>query len=171
VETVTLRPGDLDPQFTLYELDPSSEDTPPLADFGSAVRLIEARWLAPQAQPGKSAELLTSWEIVDPDRIGSVQPPTFKTDTVFFTHLLDENGTIVSQQDVLDAPSWAWQTGDVILQIHHLDLPVDLPAGVYHPLIGVYDRYTGTRLSLDNASGSPNENLFAAPDLSVVANS
>ncbi len=170
LDTVTLRPDDLDPQFSLYTLrgDQIPAAQAPLADYGSAVQLIDLVWLTPRAQPGDTVELLTTWRVTDPASIGPLHPPTFKPDTVFFTHLLDHAGNIITQRDALDAPSWSWHAGDTILQVHKLDLPAVLQTGEYRPFVGIYDRQTGERLPLYDASASTPETLYPGPLLEVA---
>lgn len=55
----------------------------------------------------------------------------------FFAHLLDNDGSIISQHDSLDAPAIHWQPGDILVQIHELEAGTAVPAqirlGVYNP--------------------------------------
>ena len=132
------------------------------------MQLEEAFWLASPVRPGESAEFLTRWRITNPEKIGKPHPPAFQPDTIFFTHLLDDEGQIVSQRDALDAPSWNWQVGDTLLQIHRLDLPQDMSAGPYRPFVGIYDRQTGERLPLSDDSGTGGGTLFEGPALEVA---
>ncbi|HRN68364.1 MAG TPA: glycosyltransferase family 39 protein [Promineifilum sp.] len=159
IETVDLRPTDLDPRFTLYWLDgPTAAATlsagSALAqpvDFNGAIELVAARWLAESARPGETAELLTVWRVLDSTRAGPVVPPSFTTDAVMFTHVLDGPvhdgaGGNLTQSDRLDAPSWAWRTGDVIAQIHPVVVPESAAAGEYAAVVGIYDRTSEVRL-------------------------
>ena len=175
LDTITLRPDDLDPSFSFYTLEDaqglSGDEVQSLAEFGSAVRLVDILWTSSAVQPGETAELLTRWQVIDPANIGPSHPPAFQPDTVFFTHLLDEEGQIISQRDALDAPSWSWQTGDTILQIHRLDLPSTIDAGSYYPIVGIYDRQTGERLRLNDTSGPTAETFFRGPPLEVARSS
>ncbi len=172
IDTVALRPDDLDPEFTIYDLDTSSrwagDLQEPLADYGAAVQLIDIQWLTPQVHPGENAELITRWKATNPENTGPLHPPAFETDAVMFTHLLDDAGEIVSQRDALDAPSWVWQAGDTILQVHSLALPSDLAPGSYVSVVGIYDRQTGKRLPLHDAEGPTAETLFSGPYLEVA---
>lgn len=154
LETIDLRPDDLDPRFTVYQIDSgaarslvrwASLNGPP-ADFNGAVELLGARWLAESVRPGQTAELLTVWRVLDPARAGPVVPPSFTTDAVMFTHVLDGAGGILAQRDALDAPSWAWQTGDLILQVHPVPVPDTTAPGDYQAVVGWYDRTSETRL-------------------------
>ncbi|MFN2136128.1 MAG: ArnT family glycosyltransferase [Candidatus Promineifilaceae bacterium] len=174
-ETVILRPDDRDPSYTYYTLEGASlaanPTKEPLADFGAAIELLDAQWLAGPVSPGNNAELLTVWRVTNPANIGPAHAPTFTTDAVFFTHLLDASGAIVSQRDALDAPSWSWHDGDIILQIHQLPLGADLPAGAYEAFVGIYDRPTGERLPLFDDQGATNETMFPVPLLEVAQTS
>ena len=62
-----------------------------------------------------------------------------------FTHVLDGAGGNLTQSDRLDAPSWAWRTGDVIVQIHPVVVP-ETAAGEYAAVVGIYDRTSEARL-------------------------
>ncbi len=152
LETVEMRPDDLDPRFTIYALDGgraaadlAAWAVPPVA-FGGAVELVAAHWLADGARPGATAELLTAWHVLDPSRAGPAAPPTFASDAVLFTHVLDGAGGLLTQRDSLDAPSWAWQAGDLLVQIHVLAVPATAVPGDYAAVVGFYDRATGVRL-------------------------
>ena len=156
LETINLRPDDLDPRFTIYQINRgevqdlvrgASRDEAP-ADFNGAIELTGARWLAESVRPGETTELLTVWRVLDPARAGPVVPPSFTTDAVVFTHVLDGAGGILAQRDALDAPSWAWQTGDLILQVHPVTVPATAAPGEYAAVTGIYDRASGARLPL-----------------------
>ena len=152
LETVEMRPDDLDPRFTVYRLDGNRAAADLAAwavapvDFGGAVELVAAHWLAEGVRPGETAELLTAWRVLDPTRTGPGAPPTFATNAVLFTHVLDGAGGLLSQRDSLDAPSWAWQAGDLFVQIHPLAVPTSAAPGEYAAVVGLYDRATGVRL-------------------------
>jgi hypothetical protein len=163
VQTVALRPDDLDPFFALYRLQmPSfremgifiSREGRPMgeANFNNAVELLDSRWSADSYKPGDVVELTTIWWIADPARLGPVHPPAFKTDLNLFTHVLNPDGTIFLQRDSLDAPSWDWQhIGDTVIQIHQFAIPADAAPGEYVAEVGLYDRITGDRLLVMNS--------------------
>lgn len=154
LETIDLRPTDLDPRFTIYEIDSGqaralarwagSDEAP--VDFNGAIELIGARWLQEGVRPGETAELLTVWRVLDPARAGPVVPPSFTTDAMMFSHVLDGAGGILTQGDRLDAPSWGWQTGDLVVQIHPLVVPESAAPGDYPAIIGIYDPTSKARL-------------------------
>jgi len=144
----SLRPDDLDPGFTLYELAPNPVDVKgtAVANFNDAVRLLDGRWLDDEVLAGETAVYQTTWQVLDPTRIGPVMPPTFTPDTVFFTQVLTPEGSVLAQQDTLDAPSWAWRPGDIFVQLHTITVPPETPPGAYSTITGIYDRASLQRL-------------------------
>jgi 4-amino-4-deoxy-L-arabinose transferase-like glycosyltransferase len=144
--TISLQPNDLDPFFNVYTLHPSewtwAEER---VNFGDAVLLRGARWLNLPILTGGTAEMMTLWEVLDPAKVGPIVPPAFETDAVLFTHVLNNDGTILVQGDALDVPSWGWQQGDPILQIHSIFIPPDTTPGQYEVAVGIYDRQSGVR--------------------------
>lgn len=171
LETVSLRPDDLNPFFTSYTLNARDawwSDDAPMANYGNAVELIHAEWLQPRVTPGETAELLTIWRVTDPARVGPIVPPAFTTDVALFTHVLRPDGEILTQQDALHAPSWDWQPGDVILQIHPLAVPAQAAAGAYPAVVGIYDRQSGARLPVLNTAGEVVDTVTAVAPLEVA---
>lgn len=157
VERVRLRPDDLDPGFTLYAraadppaLWPATENV----TFGEAVSLLHAGWLEPSVPAGATAELLMVWRVLDPERVGPVVPPAYTTDVVMFTQLLDGSGNVLAQRDSLEAPSWGWQRGDLVVQVHPVVIPADAGIGLTPAIVGIYDRQSGERLPVVDEDGN-----------------
>ena len=90
------------------------------------------------------------WRVIDPKNLGAFHPPTFKTDLNLFTHVL-KDGEVYLQRDALDAPSWDWQTGDTIIQVHQITIPKDTVIGEYKVRVGIYDRVNGERLKIKDS--------------------
>jgi hypothetical protein len=133
-------------------------------NFGDAVELEGYQWLQAQARPGETATLLTFWRVTDPAAVGPRVPPAFQTDAALFVHVLDARGSIVAQQDRLDAPSWDWQTGDRVAQLFRLPLPADLAPGMYAVETGIYNRSDGRRLPVLEAGGArAGDRVLVAP--------
>jgi hypothetical protein len=145
---VTMRPGDLDPFFAVYDWRPqetlaalteraqNQPSDPALpADFG-ILQCIGYNLRTPAVAPGGTVELLTLWQVTG-------APPG---ELVLFTHALDAGGDIAGQEDRLDAPSWGWQAGDVIAQLHRFTLPPDLPQGSLTLEVGIYTKANLVRL-------------------------
>jgi len=116
-----------------------------VANFNNALTLHHAEWLN-SVNPGETAELLLVWRITNPANVGPIVPPAFTTDLVMFTQLLDASGVPFAQRDALDAPSWAWQAGDLVAQIHPIAIPAETAPGSYQAIVGIYDRLSGGRL-------------------------
>lgn len=171
ITAVSLRPDDLDPGFTAYQFDQAQlerwlqngRQDEAIATFNGAVTLVAACWLSATVSPGKTAELLTIWRVIDPARAGPIVPPAYTTDISLFTHVLDETGGILAQHDALDAPSWSWQAGDVILQIHPLSIPPETAAGIYETAVGIYDKQSGERLAVTGAGAGSDRRTFVTP--------
>ncbi len=154
-ERVSLRPDDLDPYFDVYRWDTQSGTARALAraaplarNFGDAIALVGVDLRTPRIQPDGLIELVTFWRVLDPDRVGPRGGPAGVTDAVLFTHALDATGAIVGQQDRLDAPSWSWQAGDLVAQIHRFALDEPPAPGPLSLEVGLYDRASGQRLLL-----------------------
>ncbi len=165
LETVNLRPDDLDPSFSFYELQAAAWDWPdkPL-NFGNALYLLGGRWLEDSVAPGEVAQLLTAWQVIEPSKVGPIVPPAFETDVLLFTHVLDASGNILTQRDALEAPSWDWQAGDILLQVHPVNVPTETQPGTYETVVGVYDRASGDRLPLlDSAGEIVDSSAFVVP--------
>ncbi|MBK8905100.1 MAG: glycosyltransferase family 39 protein [Anaerolineaceae bacterium] len=168
-ETVSLRPDDLDPSFTDFALDASQLNAwvgeTAVANFNNALTLHYAEWLNPVA-PGATAELLLVWHVTNPENVGPIVPPAFTTDVVMFTQLLDVSGVSFAQRDALDAPSWDWQAGDLLTQIHPITIPAETAPGSYQAIVGIYDRLSGDRLPV-LVDGEVVGDFTAVPQLEI----
>jgi 4-amino-4-deoxy-L-arabinose transferase-like glycosyltransferase len=167
IDSVSLRQDDLDPGFTVYRLDRARLDRWPLnqrVDFDGAVTLLHAHWASTSVLPGDKAELLTVWQVNDPGRVGPIVPSLDATDIVFFAQVLDQAGNVLTQYDSLDAPSWDWQSGDTIIHIHPMSVPIETEPGSYDTIVGIYDRLSGQRLNTVDTDGKiVDSRAFAVP--------
>lgn len=149
LETISLRPGDLDPTFTVLQLTPPAWPAEPLAIFGGeepALALLEANWREPAVEAGAVAEMVLVWRVLEPAGVGPLQAGIDATDVVFFTHVLAGAETFLAQQDAIAAPSWDWQAGDVVVQLHQIAIPLESAPGEYETRVGLYDRRSERRL-------------------------
>ena len=93
-----------------------------------------------------------------------------------FVHLLDAEGTLLAQHDGVpangDYPTAWWLTGDVIPDIHVLDLEEALPSASAYLLVGMYDPATVQRVGIvDAGRGSGAEGAIRidlAPGMTAV---
>jgi len=146
-ERVTLRPDDLDPSFVVYDWEPAvtlrtlrERAQSQSVNLGNVVQLIGYDLRTPHVKPGDAIELTTLWQVTDPQ-------PVRDTGLVLFTHALNAAGTVVGQQDQLDAPAWDWRPGDVIAQLHRFTLPPDT-TGTLTIEVGAYKPTDLTRLPI-----------------------
>jgi 4-amino-4-deoxy-L-arabinose transferase-like glycosyltransferase len=170
ITAVSLRPDDLDHFFVLYELnsDPLAQwaGMAPI-NFDNAVILRTAQWLTAAVQPGDVVELATVWEVVDPERVGPAVLPFYTTDVTLFTQVLNNSGQVMVQRDAMEAPSWDWQAGDIIIQIHPLTVPDGATPGSYRTIVGLYDKLSEVRRPVIAADGTILETFADVPPLQV----
>ncbi|MCA9916921.1 MAG: hypothetical protein KC445_03170 [Anaerolineales bacterium] len=102
-------------------------------------------------QPGQSGEPLTLtlyWQATD----------SVEFSYTVFNHLVAPDGTLVAQQDGLPVqgqlPTTCWLPDELILDLHTLALPADLPNGRYTLMTGLYDSISGQRLPLQDGTGA-----------------
>jgi uncharacterized membrane protein len=121
--------------------------TPVEVNFDSGIRLT-GFWLNKNVlYPGETLPILLQW----------MADQTPKTDFTVFIHLLAPDGRRVAQSDAY--PTWLtpqptsqWPLHQSVLDSHRLDLPADLPPGVYTLQLGLYNAQTLERLRLADGS-------------------
>jgi hypothetical protein len=95
-----------------------------------------------QPQAGEEIELTLFWQ---------AEGPAQRPYTVF-THLTDEMGDLVAQQDNWPVngrwPPTCWHAGEQIVDTYLIRLPDSLPPGSYNLAAGLYDSQTGIRIPL-----------------------
>jgi hypothetical protein len=139
---------DEDRTYALYHFDLAQRLTPtvPLsATFGDTAELLGYD----VQQTNRELRLITYW------RAGT----QVVTPLQMFVHVLGPDGSIVAQQDRLDVPAYGWRRGDVIAQLHQIDLPPDLEQGAV--AIGLYNPDTNTRLPI-TVNGETTDRLLLA---------
>ncbi len=75
----------------------------------------------------------------------------------------------MAQRDSLEAPSWDWQTGDVIVQIHPLTVPAGTAPGNYRTIVGLYDKLSDERRPVIGEDGAVWATFAEVPSLQVSA--
>lgn len=92
-------------------------------------------------RPGAAMALTLYWQAFD------------KMDQRYtvFAHVLDATGVLVAQKDgepdAGRAPTTSWLRGEVITDVHHIELPQNLAPGEYALVVGMYQASSGTRLT------------------------
>lgn len=123
---------------------PPPAPTHPLADlqFSEQIRLSGIGLPDPTLQPGGNLNYSLHWQALAPI-----------TDSyTVFTHLLNDQDTIVASQDNLPQqgryPTNWWSPHEIVIDPYTLALPADLPPGQYSLRVGLYLLETGQRLKL-----------------------
>jgi hypothetical protein len=108
-----------------------------------------------RVSPGQIIRLSLYWESL----------AEMDMDYTVFTHLLDDEGRIVGQHDELPGNGlrlteiWQpaifkltsrWQAGEIVRDVHYLSLSPDCKPGTGALEVGMYNRWTGQRLSTAN---------------------
>lgn len=164
-ERVWLRPDDLDPYFEIYDWRPAQtlhalyerlsvqlpEGTLPLR-FGDSLLLIGYEQRARRVVPGDVVELVTAWRVLRTPVFQSDSLATLRDERVIFVHLLDKDAHIIGQEDRLDAPSWDWQAGDTVVQLHRFTVHPNARSGEASLEIGVYQYGALERLPVQDAT-------------------
>jgi hypothetical protein len=80
-------------------------------------------------------------------------------DVTVFVHVYDQGGQLVTQGDGYPLvglfPPSQWHPGDLVRDVRHLVLPVDMQGGIYTVAVGWYDTATGQRLPASDDQGQP----------------
>ncbi len=127
-----------------FENDPEPARVP--IDLGGRIDFLGDT----QSWAGREVTLTTYWRVTDQ------LPPQLSQ----FTHVLNEQGEIVAQQDRLMVTSESLRAGDVVMQIHHLTLPENSSAGAYRLAIGLYTQPDGKRLPVMENGQPRGDRLF-----------
>lgn len=114
-------------QFSEAIVHPADASLP--LQFGEAVEFLGFDLQTKEVAPGGSVRIATLWRAKSPI-----------DGAVLFTHLIGTDGKPIAQDDRLDAPSFAWQNGDVFIQLHQFTLPNSITSGEYPLQVGVYTR-------------------------------
>lgn len=153
-ESIASLDDDLMPAFGVYAWNPRiefenlvSRATPLDANFGGALQLVGVQIEPAQVSRGDDVIVQTFWRIIDPQSLGAVDASLYDHTVVLFTHMVDENGVLVTQEDRLDFPASSWQQGDAFVQIHRLEVGGAVVAGTYRLLAGVYTQPAQTPLA------------------------
>jgi hypothetical protein len=107
--------------------------------FGEIIDLLgyEVTW--PVGDDDERAIIATYWRVVRPSN----------RSLAFFLHLLSRDGGIVAQHDGLSAPADAWHPGDLLIQLHSLNIPSEKMLETSDWLqLGLYDTETLERIAI-----------------------
>jgi hypothetical protein len=117
--------------------------------FADKVTLIGVDVEPDRALPGQDIHLTLYWQADTP----------LAEDWTVFVHVLDPNGTVITQADSPPAsgayPTSLWNTGEVIADRHILHLPVDISATECLIRVGFYRPTDNWRPPVTDAGGNP----------------
>jgi hypothetical protein len=126
---------------------PSSPAVQTGVEFGGQIRLLGYDLACNRQTVACSVQL--HWQALTP----------MARDYTVFVHIVDANGTIVTQDDAPPGdpffPTTTWLPGAMVEERHLLTGPADAGTGPYTILAGLYDRPTGDRLQAVSAGGNP----------------
>ncbi len=140
--------------LSVSEPAPPPPSQPTNVDFGGQIRLLGYDLSTPEGMvdaagnPQHAVQLTLHWSTITP----------VDQDYTVFAHLVDAQGTIVSQDDGPPGdpffPTTTWLPGQVVQDGRQLILPDGAPAGSHTVLVGLYHRPTEARLSAVDAEGN-----------------
>ncbi|MGD2205820.1 MAG: hypothetical protein PVH17_03480, partial [Anaerolineae bacterium] len=134
-----------------------SFDLPTIAhplDFqlGKKVELLGYDLGSTEATAGEQVELTLYWR----GRGATIKP--YKV----FTHIGDGQQAPLAQHDGPPGegccPTNSWQIGEVVEDRHIIPLPIEMPAGTYQLIVGMYDEDQRQRLKVVDAQGHELDN-------------
>ena len=168
VEELPLRSTDQDHPLTVYTADGQSlvnqwqnnfsariESPTVTSDsiyFDDAVEFLGYDLQTPAVDSGGKMRLVTMWRAMRP-----------LDEAVMFTHILGADGLPLAQSDRLDAPSSGWRAGDIILQLHEIEVSESVPPGDYPLVIGIYTRQDLERLPVMQDESIVSDHLRLPP--------
>lgn len=121
------------------------------AEFEHSLALLQYGLIPRIVRPDQRLRLVTMWRVLADGRPG---------DLAMFAHLVDVHGQIVAQQDRFGYPMHSWKTGDVVVQVHDLELDPATPPGHYWLQIGFYERDAPGRWPVTDTTGATSDRLI-----------
>ncbi|MDQ4075103.1 MAG: glycosyltransferase family 39 protein [Chloroflexota bacterium] len=117
-------------------------DQPEDVVLGDTVRFVGASVLEGEWLQGEQVPMTLFWQ--------AIRAPS--SELHVFVQALDEQGTVRAARDLPPVngtfSTTEWQVGDLVRDPHRLDLPADLPPGIYRLIAGLYDPSSGNRLAV-----------------------
>jgi hypothetical protein len=80
-----------------------------------------------------------------------------EVDYTVFVHVVNASGEIVAQKDNMPrddlSPTTQWEPGELIVDLRVVPIPLDMRAGEYQVMVGMYNWQTGQRIPVHTPSG------------------
>ncbi len=133
--------------YQIYAAGPATPEKTTLdAVFEGVLHAEAVALLDQQAAPGDVIRVAVDW------RTDAPVEDSFFT----FTHLLDADGSLVTQRDGIPGggllPMTDWEAGETVTDRYALQLPPDLAPGSYRLITGIYNPANGLRLRVTDGS-------------------
>lgn len=124
-----------------YVTSPVGEWQSTTHQFSQPISLLSSTTLPAAIHPGDAFCLQLRWTAQE----------QLENNYAIFVHVLDENGQLDAQTDLMPLPGMInWTPGEEVTTSHGLILPPTLAAGAYEIHAGLYNPATGMRLLLQN---------------------
>lgn len=95
------------------------------------------------------------------------------TDYTVFVHFVDDSGYVHNQRDNVPAvgfyPTSQWQPGQIVADMHCLQLPPNLTPGPYGLNVGLYEPNSGQRLGIKSEAEQPAPGALRLTPVQVAA--
>ena len=114
--------------------------------FQHGLELAGYRLLSQPSEPGHPLTFATVWRATQ-------TLPTSDHALKIFIHLLDADDEMVAVKDRLDMEPLTWQTGDLLIQYHHVPLPEQMSLEGMEIELGLYRGDTMERLTVQDSDG------------------
>jgi hypothetical protein len=129
--------------------------------LGEGVELLAYEVDSLFVKPGGAIDLMLYW----------AARSEIEEDYTVFTHLIDAQDRLWAQQDNQpgegEHPTSGWREGEVVADKYHLLLPNDMPAGQYRLEVGMYQWWTGERLSVFQGGQEIGNRVLLKPGIIV----
>lgn len=116
------------------------------------------------ARPGDMVEISLFWQDRAP----------MSTDYTVFVHVVDGTGAPVTQHDGQpvngERPTSTWRRDEVVVDVHAVPIPENMPPGTYEVRVGMYELQTMERLPVWGIDGMIPAGFLTLGRLRVVAN-
>jgi hypothetical protein len=148
-------PYDTTSSLTIWCYAHAEKPQPVEATFGDRISLVS--FAAPDSvAPGQPLDVRLYWKALQP----------LQEDYIVFVHLLDSSGKLVASHDGpprnRESPTSTWLTGDIVPDVHSVDLGDDVSKGTYQLWVGIYTWPDIERLGVRDRDGVEqiNQTLF-----------
>jgi hypothetical protein len=141
------------PYVWVYKVGPAIDDqsieNQLRIQVGQDIRLLGYELEPSELRPGDSVQLVLYWEAIHKSA----------ADYTVFVHLIDPSGDLHTQGDSQPQngmyPTYLWDEGERVKDVHQLSISPDALPGAYQIAIGMYELATLQRLPLSDSLGSP----------------